>query len=130
MAKRKKWLKGGGGVCPGAGRIRVFWLLLVGCLWFLVSPAELRMEAQNKVEGKHSVYFEMFKILSRFKPGIDYNQLHAVYRAKAKAAPFVFVETNTCLYFSRPRGDGSNRYAIATVNGQGRESPLIFRLVR
>jgi|GEM_PF-1860719 len=90
MAKRKKWPKGGDGVCPGAGRIRVFWLLLAGCLWFLVSPAELRMEAQNKGERKHSVYFEMSKILSRFKPGIDYNELHAIYREQAKPTPFVF----------------------------------------
>ncbi|MCX7973648.1 MAG: hypothetical protein N3B16_04020, partial [Candidatus Aminicenantes bacterium] len=38
------------------------------------------------------------------------------------------VDANTFQYISRDGGAGSKRYAIAAVDAQGQESPLIFRL--
>ncbi len=90
MAKRKHTSKGFYGSGNRLKGGSVFWLLLTGVIWLLVSPGQLRMEVQDQPEKNPSIYVEMSRILSRFKPGINYHELHALYREKTKLKPFAY----------------------------------------
>ncbi|MCX7974375.1 MAG: hypothetical protein N3B16_07720, partial [Candidatus Aminicenantes bacterium] len=69
-----------------------FYLIFIGLIFLLTSSAQLKREVQDKPEENSSIYVEMSKILSRFNPGINYNQLHALYREqeKEKSVPFSY----------------------------------------
>lgn len=75
------------------------WLFFAGIMWLLASPTNLWMENQKAAGENQSIYVEMSKILSQFNPGIDYNELHALYRERERPIPFSY----SYQYISIPR---------------------------
>lgn len=99
-------------------RSQFIWLFFAGIMWLLASPTNLWMENQKAAGENQSIYVEMSKILSQFNPGIDYNELHALYREKERPIPFSY----SYQYIAIPRTNTAT-FKISGSAAQSLDSP-------